>query len=306
MSAQTQDGKVYRIGAILGTSKPEPIVDAFFDGLRDLGYVEGKNIVVERRYSEGRTERFPELAAELVRLKVDLMVTFTTPAALAARAATTTIPIIFPTANDPVGTGLAKSLAHPGGNVTGYAVLSPELSAKRLELLKEVVPRASRVAALYNAANPVNVPVLRQALEAARRLGIQLQPYEVRSVGDFAGAFASIAKQRPDALIVIGDQLTHQHGNEIARFARDTRLPSMFDTKDSAKAGGLMSYGPSYVAMSRHARFYADKLLRGANPADLPFEQASKFELVVNLNPAKALGITIPQSILVRADEIIR
>ena len=299
--------QMHRIGFIGATSRPEPgmakVIDALFDGLREQGYIEGKNLVVERRYTEGQSTRFAELAAEVVRLNVDLIVVFTTPAALAVKAATNTIPVVIPTANDPVGAGLAKSLAHPGGNITGLAALSPDLSTKRLELLKEVVPRASRVAVLYNAANPANLLVLRQTEEAARHLGMRLQPQEIRSSQDLDVAFGSILHGHADALIVPGDQLTLQHTQKIAQFTLQARLPAMFETREMAVAGGLMSYGPSYVDMARRASVYVDKILKGANPADLPFEQASKFELVINKKTARHLGLAFPQSVLVRADE---
>jgi putative ABC transport system substrate-binding protein len=304
-----QEGKVYRIGLIGASSTPGPevlrIYDAFFAGLAALGYVENKNLIVERRYSESRTERYPELAAELVRLRVDLIVVFTTPAALAAKGATSTIPILIPTANDPVGAGLARSLARPGGNVTGLAGQNSELSAKRLELLKEVVPRATRVAVLFNAANPAQVVVFRQTVDAARRLGIVLEPAEVRASEDFKGAFAAIRKNRVDALIVPGDQLTLQHREQIARFALEAKLPTMLDVREMVVAGGLMSYGPSFAEMARRGSAYADRLLRGANPADLPFEQVEKFQLVLNAGAARRLGIVFPTAVLVRADEVM-
>jgi putative ABC transport system substrate-binding protein len=301
--------KVYRIGVMANTSIRDPEYvrssDAFFGGLREFGYVEGKNILIERRYSEGRTERLPELAAELVGLKVDLIMVFTTPAALAAKAATTTIPILIVAAHDPVGAGLAASLARPGGNVTGLATLFPELSAKRLELLKEIVPRASHVAVLWNAANPANVQALRQTEDAARQLGIVLQRHDVRTPEDFAARIATITQQRPDALLVLGDSLTLQRRHEVARFALQARLPSSFESRESAVAGGLMSYGPSYPEMLRRAGFYVDRLLKGVKPADLPFEQPRHFEFVINMKTARSLGLTVPQSLLLRADEVI-
>lgn len=302
-------GKVYRIGIIAISSTPSPDVsrlwEAFFDELRELGYAEGRNLIVERRYSEGRTERFPELAAELVRLKVDVIVVFTTPAALAAKAATSTIPILFVNAIDPVGAGLAASLARPGGNVTGLAALSPELSTKRLELLKEVVPRVSRVAVLWNSENPANTLVLRQTDEAARRLGVVLRSHEVRRPDDFAVMFATITQERPDALLVLGDALTFQHRHQIARFALEARLPGIFEARELVVVGGLMAYGPSYAENNRRAAVYLDRLLKGVKPANLPFEQPTKFQTTINVRTARAIGLAIPPALLLRADEVI-
>jgi putative tryptophan/tyrosine transport system substrate-binding protein len=301
--------KVYRIGVMANTCVRLPedkrSWDAFFGGLRELGYVEGENFVLECRNSQGRTERFPEIAAELVALKVNLIIVWTTPAALAAKAATSTIPILILAAHDPVGAGLAVSLARPGGNVTGLATLFPELSAKRLELLKEIVPRASHVAVLWNAANPANVLALKHTGEAARRLGITLQLHEVRAPEDFDARYAAIAQQRPDALLVLGDSLTFERRHDIARFALQARLPSSFESRESAAAGGLMAYGPSYPDMYRRAGFYVDRLLKGVKPADLPFEQPSKFQFVINMKTARGLGLAVPQSLLLRADEVI-
>jgi putative ABC transport system substrate-binding protein len=309
LPATQQAGKVYRIGVMAITSTPSPeflrIWNAFSDGLREFGYVEGKNIVFERRYSEGRAERFPELAGELVGLKVDLILVVTTPAALAAKAATSTIPILFVTAIDPVGAGLATSLARPGGNVTGLTTLSPELSAKRLELLKELVPRVARVGVLWNTTNPANALVLRQMDEAGRQLGVVLQSYGVRAPDDFESTFAKIVQQRPGALLVLADAMMFRHRDQIAKFALQARLPSIFEAKEMTVAGGLMSYGSSYPELFRRAAFYVDRLLRGVRPADLPFEQPSKFEFVLNMKTARALGLTIPPAMRVRADELI-
>ena len=301
--------KVYRIGVMANTCVRDPeymrTSEAFFGGLREFGYVEGENILIECRNSEGHTERWPELAAELVGLKVDLIMVWTTPAALAAKAATSTIPILIVAAHDPVGAKLAVSLARPGGNVTGLATLFPELSAKRLELLKELVPRMSHVAVLCNGANPVNLLALRQTDDAARQLGIALQRYDVRTPEDFESRFAAIAQQHPDALLVLGDSLTFQRRHDIARFAVQAHLPSSFESRESVVAGGLMSYGPSYPDMMRRAAFYVDRLLKGIKPADLPFEQPSKFQLVINMKTARNLRLTVPQSLLLQADEVI-
>lgn len=304
-----QAQRVYRIGIVANTSSPSPdsvrVWNAFLEGLREFGYVEPKNIAFVWRYSEGRVERFPELVASLVGSQVDLIMVYTTPAALAAKAATSTIPILIVTAIDPVGAGLAASLARPGGNVTGLATFLPELSAKWLELLKEVIPRLSRVAILWNAANPANALVLRDTEEAAHRLGIVLERHEVRSPDDFGARFAAVMKQRPDALLVIQDALTFEHRHQIAQFALQARLPSISSPREMVVAGGLMAYGPSYAEMFHRAAFYVDKLLKGTKPADLPFEQASTFELVINKKTARTLGVTIPASVLLRANEVI-
>jgi putative tryptophan/tyrosine transport system substrate-binding protein len=245
-------GKTWRIAFIAHVPTiiyEEPL----FDDLRELGYVEGQNIIIERRYAEGRPERFQEFAAEMVRLKADLIITTTTPAALAARNATTTIPIVIPTAIDPVGTGLIASLAHPGGNITGGAILVGELAAKRLQLLKEVVPNLSRTGVLWNSANPANALALRETDGAARAIGVTLQSHEVKGPKDFEVAFARMAEERLDALFVLDDALTIQYGKQIADFAMQKRLPSVFSAKDGVEAGGLMTYGPRYSGMMRRA-----------------------------------------------------
>jgi putative tryptophan/tyrosine transport system substrate-binding protein len=298
-----QSGKIWRIGFI--AHRHETFYDALAEGLRELGYAEGGNLIIERRYAEGRVERFQEFAAEMVRLKVDIIVVVTTPAALAAKNATTTVPIVHPAAIDPVGTGLIASLAHPGGNVTGLAVLNAELSAKRLEVLKEVVPGLSRGAVLWNAANPANALAWRETEGAARALGVTLQSHEVRELKDFEGAFAMITQQRPEALLVLQDALTLQHRKEIIDFALRTRLPSMFVGKEWVQEGGLMSYGDRLPERYRRAAYLVNRILHGAKPADLPVDQPTKFELVVNLKTAKAIGLTIPEAFLARADEVI-
>ena len=298
-----QLGKVWRVGFI--AHRYESFYDALFEGLRGLGYEEGRNLIVERRYAEGRVERFQEFAAELVRLKVDVVIVVTTPAALAVKNMTTTIPIVHPAAIDPVGTGLIASLAHPGGNVTGLAVLNAELSAKRLEVLKEVVPALTRGGVLWNAANPANALAWKETEDAARALAVTLQSYEVRDSKAFEGAFAMMAQQRPDALLVLQDAVTLQHRKEIIEFALRTRLPGMFVGKEWVKEGGLMSYGDSLPDRYRRAAYLVDRILKGEKPADLPVEQPTKFELVVNLKTAKAIGLTIPEAFLIRADEVI-
>jgi ABC-type uncharacterized transport system substrate-binding protein len=295
--------KIWRIGFI--AHRYESFYDALFMGLRELGYVEGRNIIFERRFAEGRAERFKEFAAEMVRLKVDIIIVVTTPAALAARNASTTIPIVHPAAIDPVGTGLIASLAHPGGNVTGLAVLNAELSAKRLELLREVVAGLSRAAVLWNAANPANALAWKDTDDAARSLGISLQSQEVREPKNFESAFANLAQQRPDALLVLQDALTLQYRKEIIEFTLRERIPGMFVGKEWVEEGGLMSYGDVLPERYRRAAQLVDKILHGAKPADLPVDQPTKFELAVNVRTAKAIGLTIPETFLARADEVI-
>jgi len=299
-----QTTRVWRIGFITHAAS-DAAYASLFEPLRELGYVEGQNIIVERRYAEGRSERFQEFAAEMVRLNADVVITSTTPAALALRNASTTIPVVIPTAIDPVGTGLIASLAHPGGNITGGALLSGELAAKRLELLKEVVPGLSRTAVLWNGANPANALAWRETEGAARTLGVTLQSHDVRGPEDFNIAFATMAQRRPDAVSVLTDALITQYEKELVDFAIKERLPSVFPSKDPIKLGGLLSYGPRYSEMLRRAASQVDKILRGARPADLPMEQPTKFELVINLTTAKALGLTIPEAFLLRADEVI-
>jgi putative tryptophan/tyrosine transport system substrate-binding protein len=296
-------GKMWRIAFIAHT--PESYYEPLFEDLRELGYMEGQNIIIERRYAEGNPERFTEFAAEMVRLKADLIITITTPAALAAKNATTTIPIVIPTAIDPVATGLIAGLAHPGGNVTGGAILTGEMAAKRLQLLKGVVSNLSRTAVLWNSANPANALAWRETQGAARTLGLTLQSHEVQSPKDFEVTFATMVEERVDALFVLDDALTIPYRKKIADFALQNHLPTMFAAKDRSEAGGLMSYGPRYPEMMRRAASLVDKILRGAQPANLPMEQPSTFELVINLKTAKAIGLAIPPALLVRADEVI-
>ena len=299
-----QQGKAWRIGFIsVEYLKDE---DVFFEQLRELGYVEGHNLVVERRYSEGRAERFAEFAAELVGLDVAMIVVTTTPAAIAAKNATKTIPIVQPNSIDPVGAGLVPSLAHPGGNLTGTTQQTPDIIAKRLQLLVQSSPHISTVAVVWNAANPANARSWKEAQDGARVLGIKLQSREVRSPSDFGRIFAEMTRERPDALLLIGDRLTLQHGTEIVDFAIQERIPSMFGREHIETAGALLSYGADEEELWRRAAVLADKIFKGANPADLPFEQPTRFKFVINLKTAKALGITIPPSLLLRADEVIQ
>jgi putative ABC transport system substrate-binding protein len=301
-----QPKKVYRIGFLSTDPLPAQSWNALLDGLRERGYIEGRNIVFERRFSEGKAERFPEFAAEMVRLKVDIIIVTTTPAAFAAKNATQTIPIVIPTAIDPVGAGLVASLARPGGNITGLSALAPELSGKRLELLKEVVPEMTRVAVLWNPANPANASVWKETQAAARGLGLLLQSQEVRSPQDLERTFALTAQARPDALLVLSDSLINMHRQQIAEFVTQKRLPSVFASTEAVMAGGLMSYGPSLPDRYRRTAYYVDRILKGAKPADLPVEQPMKFELVINLKAAKQIGLTIPPNVLARADKVIK
>ena len=300
-------GKVPRIG-FLSTFSPADSprwLQGFRQGLRDLGYTEGHNIAIEYRYAEGRLERLPDLAAELVRLKVDVIVSENTPASLAAKQATATIPIVMMIVGDPVGSGLVASLARPGGNVTGMSVQLPELDAKRLQLLKEVVPKASRVAVLWNPTSPITRPQFAEVKAAVQALRVQLESLEVRSPNDFEGAFQAATQRRAGALLVLADSLMVSQRTRVAALAAKSRLPSMSGVSEFAEAGGLMVYGPNVSDIARRAATYVDKILKGAKPADLPVEQPTKFDLVINLKTAKALGLTIPQSVLMRADQVI-
>ncbi len=298
-----QAGRVWRIGFI--SVSYAPIEDVLFQQLRELGYVEGHNLVVDRRYSEGREERFAEFAAELVGLNPDMIIVTTTPAVLATTKATKTIPIVQPNSLDPVGAGLAASLARPGGNFTGTTQQAPDTTAKRLQLLVEAVPRISTVAVVWNAANPGNKGSWREVQEAARVLGIHVQSREVRGPADFDRIFGVMARWRPDALLLIGDRLTLPHGRQTVDFVTRKRIPSMFDRPYLVTAGGLMSYGADEDEQWRRAAVMVDKILKGAKPADLPLEQPTKFELVINVKTAKMLGLTVPQSLLLRADQVI-
>ena len=302
-------GKVHRIGYLgSGSSTSSPhLPGAFRQGLRELGWLEGQNIVIEYRFADGHLDRLPALAAEIVGLKVDIITASPTPAALAAKNATGTIPIVFTSVPDPVGLGLVASLARPGGNVTGltYSV-GFNIFGKDLELLKEVVPRARRVAVLSNPASPSQPLTISEITAAARSLGLPLLLLEARGPDDFEGAFTAMAKERAGALFVVTDPAFVPHRARLVDLTAKNRLPSIFTQREDAEAGALMSYGPSLSDIYRRAATYVDKILRGARPADLPVEQPTKFELVINLKTAKALGLTIPPSLLQRADEVIQ
>ena len=305
-----QAAKIARIG-FLGNSATAlgHLRDAFLQGLRDLGYVEGRNLVIEYRYAEGQLERFPALAAELVALKVEVLVAPPTPAAQAAKRATTTIPIVFAGAGDPVTSGLVTSLARPGGNITGLSGLSPELVGKCLEQLKQAVPGVSRVAVLWQPGGQgerAEKDMLKEAEVAARALGMRLQFVEARGTADFDRAFSDMTTARAGALTVLPSSMFNTERRRLADLAAKSRLPAVYQLREYVDAGGLMAYGANLADLNRRAAAYVDKILKGAKPADLPVEQATKFELVINLKTAKALGITIPQSVLLRADEVIQ
>jgi putative tryptophan/tyrosine transport system substrate-binding protein len=295
-----------RIGVIFpGTQAGVSVFEAFRQGLREHGYVEGRNIVVERRFGEGRPERIAEAAAELVRLKVDVIVTSTDDAIAAVKRQTRTIPIVMTASTDPVGTGFVASLARPGGNVTGLSTMAPLLGAKRLELLKEAVPGLSRVAIMWDPDVRGALLEYKEAEEAARSLGLQLQSVEVSRADDFDRTFASLTSGRAQALTVVTSPLTLDNRSQIANLALKHRLPSIFGQVSSVEAGGLMAYGSSAIERWRRAATYVDKILKGVKPSDLPIEQPTKFELVINLKTAKALDLTIPQ-LLRRADHVIQ
>jgi putative ABC transport system substrate-binding protein len=299
-------GKVPRIGFLFfGSPGPSRELDAFRQGLRELGYIEAQNIAVEYRFARGRIERLPELAAELTRLKPDVLVTPGTPASLGAKQATRTIPIVFAGVADAVGAGLIASFARPGENITGLASSSAELGGKRLGLLKELAPKASRVAVLYNPADRSNVLVLKELQESAPPLGLTLQPLEVREPGEFEGAFAAIARERARAMFGAAGVLTFAHKEVLVNLAAKRRIPAMWGHRQFVDAGGLLSYAVNFYDQIRRTAIYVDRILKGAKPADLPVEQPTKFELVINLKTAKTLGLTIPPSLLQRGDQVI-
>jgi putative ABC transport system substrate-binding protein len=300
--------KVKRIGHLGGASPAAiaPWLETFRRALEELGWRDGQNIAMENRSVEGRFERLPEAAAELVRLPVDVIVAGTTPAAQAARQATTTIPIVMTVVSDPVGSGLVASLARPGGNVTGLTLLAgPEIVGKYLELLKAAVPALSRLAVLWNPAQTAHPPLIRQAETAARSIGCQLRLVAARSPAEFDGVFVTMGQERADALLVLADPMFFQQRARLADLAEKNRLPAMYGLREHVEAGGLMTYAASIRDLYRRAALYVDKILKGAKPADLPIEQPTKFELVINLKTAKALGLTIPPSLLARADQVI-
>jgi ABC-type uncharacterized transport system substrate-binding protein len=301
-----QVGKVYRIGILeaIPAAQNAANLDALRNGLRELGYVEGRNLIIEYRSADGRAERFPDLASELVRLKVDLIVSRGTPAARAAKEAAGSIPVVMATMGDP--RGIVASFARPGGNITGLTTFSTELTAKRIELLKELVPNLSHVALLHNMGNPAAPPEWEETKTAAHSLGLQAELLDVRGAGDLARAFELAARQHVDALVIGADGLTQMHQQAIIDMVARNRLPATYPAREFVEAGGLMAYAVNYPDLYFRFASFVDKIFKGAKPGELPVEQPTKFELVINLKTAKALGLTIPQSLLLRADEAIQ
>jgi putative ABC transport system substrate-binding protein len=302
-----QTGKLYSIGFFTAGSPGAgtPGLPAFVEGLRQLGWIEGRTIAIKGLYAENRPDRLAELAAELIHLNVDVIVAAGTLAPLAAKHATATIPIVMTSAGDPLRSGLVSSLARPDGNVTGLSLMSPDLGAKRLELIEKIVPDVARVAVIWNADNPYPALVFRQTENAARQLKIEVQSLEVRTAADVNSALRAAVQGRANALITVEDPLTQDHRKQIADFAVGNRLPTMSGLRDYVDAGGLVSYGPGLADLYRRAAAYVDKILKGARPSELPVEQPTKFELVINLKTAKTLGLTVPPTLLAEADEVI-
>src|SRR5919109_4964670 len=301
-------GRPVTIG-YLGNASPAleaPVVDASREGLRQLGYVEGQNLVIRYVWAEGQQDRYVDLARELVRLQPDIILTAGTPGTLAAKHATPSIPIVTAIAGDPVAAGLVSSLAQPGGNVTGLSTLAAELEGKRLELFKQAMPTLSQVVALRHPANPYTTIAWKAVQPAAEALGLRLQPVEARGPNDLDRALATIKTARPDGLIVVPDRFLLTYRASIVHFMAEHRLPGMFPFREFVQEGGLLAYGPDYIDMYRRAATYVAKILRGAKPADLPMEQPTKFELVINLNTAQTLGLTIPPALLFQADEVLQ
>jgi putative tryptophan/tyrosine transport system substrate-binding protein len=307
LAAEAQHSvKVHRIGYLSYEYGPSLYSEAFRQGLRELGWVEGRDISIEYRWAEEKRERLQDLANELVRLKVDIILAETTPGVLAAKKATTMIPIVFPMASEPVAAGLVASLARPGGNVTGFSLSAQDIIPKRIELLRDAVPGITRVAALVNPTQPGSVIELREAERVVRELRMQLQVFEVRDRAQLEKAFSAMPRQRVDGLIVLFDRFFITQLRAIADLAAQHRMPTIHYTSEFAEAGGLLAYGASFPELQRRAATYVDKILKGAKPADLPVEQPTKFDFVINMKTAKALGLTIPPSLLLRADQVIQ
>jgi putative ABC transport system substrate-binding protein len=303
-----QPTKVLRIGYLTAgfLSAQSVRIEAFRQGLRELGYAEGKTLVIEYRHAEGRSDRLPALAAELVRLKVDIIISGGPTVTRAAKEATTTIPIVMVQDSDPVGSGFVASLARPGGNITGLSTLAPELSGKRLELLKETVPKLSRVAVLGDSTEPANAQSLKEIELAAKAFGVKLQYLDVLSPKDIETAFRAASKGRADAVLLLASAVYAPHRKEIVDLAVKSRLPAIYFSSEFVEDGGLMAYGVSWIDLYRRAATYVDKILKGRTPADLPVEQPMRFEFIINLKAAKQIGLTIPPNVLVRADKVIR
>jgi ABC-type uncharacterized transport system substrate-binding protein len=301
-----QPAKIPRIGFLVASTPSNYVtrLETFRQAMRELGYVEGKNIVIEYRYAEGKPERFREIAAEFVNLNVDVFVTAAN--ASAAKEATKTIPIVFAAISDPVATGIVDSLARPGGNLTGLSVFAPELTGKRLELLKEAAPKITRVAFLRNPSNRGDTDIWKEAEAASQPLGLQLRSLEVSTLADFDNAFATATKEKVNAFTMTLNPFINTYRPRILDFVAKNRLPAIFGVADVVEAGGLMSYGPDYTEHFRRLAIYVDKILKGAKPADLPVEQPTKFEFVINLKTAKQIGLTIPPNVLARANKVIK
>jgi len=303
--AQQPIGRARHLGLLLPGLPEASLGKATLDRLRELGYIEGRNIILETRWADGKVERLNELAAELAGLKLDAIIAFTTPAAIAARKATTTIPVIFLYVGDPVGAGVVPSLARPGGNTTGISLLATELAAKRLEILLEIAPKISRVAMLWNDTNPGMVLRARESQDTAPKLGMTIESVGVHDLINFDSAFARIESSGIDALLTLVDPFTSQHRKLIVDFAARRRLPAIYESKEFVESGGLICYGPNSVAIEHRAAEYVDKIFRGAKPADLPVEQPTKFEMLINMKTVKALSLSVPQSVMLRADRVI-
>jgi putative tryptophan/tyrosine transport system substrate-binding protein len=303
-----QSKKAIRLGFLIATSPAaeKSRLDAFLEGMRELGYVEGKNLVIEWRYADGKFDRLPELAAELVRLKVEVIVTTGPTSTHAAKEATTTIPIVMGLDIDPVGSGFVASLARPGGNITGLSNLAPEISGKRLELLKEIIPKLSRVAVLGTSTQPGTAQQLRETELAAGAFGVKLQYFDIENAGDIETVFRAISKGKAQAVLVLGGPVLISHRRQVAALAVKNRLPASYVRPEYVEDGGLMSYAPSSDDLLRRAATYVDKIFKGAKPADLPVEQPTKFEFIVNLKAAKQIDLTIPPAVLYRADRVIK
>ena len=306
LAARAQ-GKVPRVGFMGNSTEALEVnlTDAFREGLRELGYEEGRNIVIEYRWAEGQYERFPALVAELIAAKVDVIVTAGTPAALAMKNATTTVPLVMVAVGDPVGTGLVPSLARPDGNLTGLSSVAADLEGKRIELLREIVPSLSHIAVFFNSVNPFHIASMRQAQAAGKTLGIKVQQHDIRKSEDLDGAFAAILKERPDALLILADRVFLHNRQRMMDFTEEQRLPNVSPYKELVEAGGLISYGPSYEDMHKRAAIYVSKIFKGAKPGNLPIEQPTKYHLVINLKTAQALGLNVPSQLQQRADEVI-
>jgi putative ABC transport system substrate-binding protein len=309
-SAEAQQTKVNKIGELVFRGRDRPGLGAgrevFRAKLRELGYIDGKNIVFETRFAESKLGRYPALADELIRLKVDVLVASSTPEALAFRNATKTIPVVFNIATDPIADGLVDSLARPGGNITGVTSIAPMLAGKRLELLKEIIPKLSRVAVLRDPQNPGSAQQWRETELAARELGLRLQSIEVSSADKFDGAFKEVTKAHSAALTVMAGSVATSNAKLVTDLAAMYHLPAVFDRAEFVTTGGLMSYGPDRAELYRRAAVFVDKILKGTKPADIPVEQPRKFEFVINLKTAKQIGLTIPPNVLARADKVIK